>query len=212
MQRDKLNQGGDRHAIVVDPVNRMLYEFYQMQQDGRRLAGGAGLDLRPEDEQAAARRLDLGRRRRAADLPGRRALRRTAARHGRARPAGHGASRRGGPTSPRPRTTPARTTDENLPRMGERIRLRQDFDISGFSPEVQAILKGLKKYGMFVADNGIDWAISVAPDPRIPHLHEELRRDQGLGVRGGAGAVRGRLTRRELGPGAIGRLPPASQP
>ena len=37
----------------------------------------------------------------------------------------------------------------------------------GFSPEVQAILKGLKKYGMFVADNGIDWAISVAPDPRI---------------------------------------------
>ena len=55
-------------------------------------------------------------------------------------------------------------TDENLPRMGERIRLRQDFDVSGFSPEVQTILKALKKYGMFVADNGIDWAVSVAPD------------------------------------------------
>ena len=26
-------------------------------------------------------------------------------------------------------------TDENLPRMGERIRLRRDFDISGFSPK-----------------------------------------------------------------------------
>jgi hypothetical protein len=39
-----------------------------------------------------------------------------------------------------------RLTDENLPRMGERVRLRQDFDVSGFGPEVQAILKGLKKY------------------------------------------------------------------
>ena len=73
----------------------------------------------------------------------------------------------------------SRLTDENLPRMGERIRLKQDFDISGFSPQVQAILKGLKKYGMFVADNGIDWAISVAPDERIDDLHEELRNIQG---------------------------------
>jgi hypothetical protein len=73
----------------------------------------------------------------------------------------------------------SRLTDENLPRMGERIRLKKDFDISGFSPEVQAILKGLKKYGMFVADNGIDWAISVTPDPRIPVLHAELRKITG---------------------------------
>lgn len=32
---------------------------------------------------------------------------------------------------------------------------------------------------LFVADNGIDWAVSVAPDPRIPVLHEELRRIKG---------------------------------
>ena len=69
--------------------------------------------------------------------------------------------------------------------MGERLRLRRDFDISGFSPEVQAILKGLKKYGMFVADNGIDWAISVAPDPRIPGAARGAAQDQGLGLRGG---------------------------
>ncbi|HEV3383607.1 MAG TPA: hypothetical protein VG097_02265, partial [Gemmata sp.] len=61
----------------------------------------------------------------------------------------------------------------------ERIRLRKDFDVSNFSPELQAILKGLKKYGMFVADNGIEWAISCAPDERIPNLHEELRRVKG---------------------------------
>ena len=73
----------------------------------------------------------------------------------------------------------SRLTDANLPRMGERIRLRRDFDIAGFSPEVQAILKGLKKYGMYVADNGIDWAISVTPDPRIKNLSEELRKIKG---------------------------------
>jgi hypothetical protein len=73
----------------------------------------------------------------------------------------------------------SRLTDPNLPRMGERLRLKKDYNISGFSPEVQAILKGLKKYGMFVADNGIDWAISVAPDERIPNLHEELRKIKG---------------------------------
>jgi hypothetical protein len=73
----------------------------------------------------------------------------------------------------------SRLTDENLPRMGERLRLRKDFDVSGFSPNVQAILKGLKKYGMFVADNGIEWAISVAPDPRIKPMDEELRKIKG---------------------------------
>ena len=73
----------------------------------------------------------------------------------------------------------SRLTDLNLPRMGERLRLRKDFDITGFTSEVQAILKGLKKYGMFVADNGIDWAISVAPDRRIPVMNEELRKIKG---------------------------------
>src|SRR5262249_27829307 len=69
-------------------------------------------------------------------------------------------------------------TDANLPRMGERFRLRPDFDTSGFSPHAQAILKGLKKYGMFVADNGGDWRISVAPDGRIKGL-DDLRRVRG---------------------------------
>ena len=73
----------------------------------------------------------------------------------------------------------SRLTDPDLPRMGERIRLRSDFDLSGFSPQVRTILIGLQRYGMLVADNGIEWAISVAPDPRIPVLHEELRRVRG---------------------------------
>jgi hypothetical protein len=70
-------------------------------------------------------------------------------------------------------------TNEEYPRMGERIRLRRDFDVSGFSPNARVILKALKRYGMFVADNGLDWAISVAPDERIPVMHEELRKVKG---------------------------------
>ena len=37
---------------------------------------------------------------------------------------------------------------------------------NGVAAEVQVILKALQKYGMFVADNGGDWFISGAPDPR----------------------------------------------
>jgi hypothetical protein len=178
VQRDKLKQDGDRHAIVVDPVNRMLYEFYtarktddgwtaaqasvfdlksnKLRPDGWTSADAAGLPIFP----AVVRYDELKR-----GIVGH-AMRVTINRTRRAyvAPATHYASPH---------------TDPNLPRMGERIRLRQDYDISGFSPPVQAILKGLKKYGMFVADNGIDWAISVAPDERIAVLHAELRRIKG---------------------------------
>ena len=74
---------------------------------------------------------------------------------------------------------PGRHTNKNFPAMGQRFHLRADFDISKFSREVRTILTALKRYGMFLADNGIEWAISVAPDQRIPILHEELRRIKG---------------------------------
>src|SRR5262249_44483755 len=32
VQRDRLKENGDRHGIVVDPTNRMLYEFYQLKK------------------------------------------------------------------------------------------------------------------------------------------------------------------------------------
>jgi hypothetical protein len=168
----------DRHALVVDPVNGMLYEFYHaVKTDAGWSAAQASVfdlksnKLRPKDWTSAD----------AAGLPifpavvrydelkrgsVRHAMRVTVARTRRAYvyPARHYASR---------------SNDPSLPRMGERLRLREDYDLSGFSPQVQAILKGLKKYGMFVADNGIDWAISVAPDERINNLHEELRRVKG---------------------------------
>ncbi len=72
-------------------------------------------------------------------------------------------------------------TNPNLPPMGLRVRLKADFDISGFSPNVQVILRAIKKYGMIVADNGSNWYVSGAPDARWDD--DELRQ---------LGQVRGR--------------------
>ncbi len=58
------------------------------------------------------------------------------------------------------------SADPNLPPMGLRFRLKASYDISGFPPSAQVILKALKKYGMIVADNGGSWFISGAPDSR----------------------------------------------
>jgi hypothetical protein len=178
VQRDVRNLGGDRHAIVVDPARGTLYEFYQarktaagweaaqasvfdltanrLRPDGWTSADAAGLPIFP----AIVRHDELARG------SVRHALRVTIRKTRRAfvSPARHYASAH---------------TDPNLPRMGERIRLRRDFVTSGFSPPVRTILEGLKRYGMFVADNGIEWAISVAPDGRIPVMHEEMRRVKG---------------------------------
>ena len=171
LDSQKAHERGDRHVLVVDPVNRMLYEFYQgrktgagweaaceatfdlksnqLRPDGWTSSDAAGLPIFP-----AVIRFDECERGLVAH-----AMRFTVQRSRRAYvyPATHFASSR---------------TDESLPRMGERFRLRQDFDVSGFVPHVQAILKGLKKYGMFMADNGGDWRISVAPDSRLKGLDE----------------------------------------
>src|SRR5215470_16053906 len=57
-------------------------------------------------------------------------------------------------------------TDPNLPPMGMRVRLKASYNVAGFPPSVQVILTALKAYGMFVADNGSNWYVSGAPDPR----------------------------------------------
>ena len=50
--------------------------------------------------------------------------------------------------------------------MGQRFRLKASFDISGFSAEVQVILKAMERYGIILADNGSNWYISGSPDMR----------------------------------------------
>jgi hypothetical protein len=57
-------------------------------------------------------------------------------------------------------------TSPELPPMGLRFRLKASFDVSGFHGQALRILRALKTYGMIVADNGSNWYISGAPDPR----------------------------------------------
>jgi hypothetical protein len=68
--------------------------------------------------------------------------------------------------------------DPSVPAMGQRFRLKASADVSTFSKHAKAVALALQKYGMFVADNGGDWQISVAPDTRMKGL-EALRKLKG---------------------------------
>ncbi len=57
-------------------------------------------------------------------------------------------------------------SDPNLPPMGLRLRLRADFNISGYTGQSRVILETLKKYGMIIADNGSNDFITGARDTR----------------------------------------------
>lgn len=157
---------GDRHVIVLDRDNLKLYETFSSFPLGKgwKAASGAIFDLKSNrlrpagwtSADAAGLPILPGLVRydevvEQKEIP--HALRFTVAKSRRAyiAPATHFASR---------------LTDTDLPPMGMRVRLKKDFDTSGFPPEVRVILRCLQKYGMFVADNGGDWFISGAPDPR----------------------------------------------
>jgi hypothetical protein len=66
------------------------------------------------------------------------------------------------------------STNPAHPPLGIRVRLKANYDISGFSSTNQIILTALKEYGMMLADNGSAWYISGAPDERWDNgdLHE----------------------------------------
>ncbi len=57
-------------------------------------------------------------------------------------------------------------TDANLLPMGARLRLKANFDTSGYTGDAKVILEALKKYGMIVADNGSNYFITGATDSR----------------------------------------------
>jgi hypothetical protein len=49
---------------------------------------------------------------------------------------------------------------------GSKIRLKASFDISGFSATNQVILTAMKKYGLILADDGVNGYFKGAPDSR----------------------------------------------
>lgn len=57
-------------------------------------------------------------------------------------------------------------TDARYPPMGQRFRLRADYDLSSFDPQIQIILRAMQRYGIILADNGSPWYVSGVPDER----------------------------------------------
>lgn len=167
-QQDVNSDGGDRHAILVQPGSGYIREMWQaklvggswessngakfnLNTNGLRPAGwtsgdAAGLPMFPalvrfdECERGAVEH----------------AMRIVVAKSRKEYiyPATHYAST---------------LTGTNYPAMGQRVRLKSSFAIpANWTKQEKAVLTGLKKYGALVADNGGFFSISVTPDDRWP--------------------------------------------
>ena len=171
---DNYTQTGDNHVLLVRQDSCILYELFSVLKNGDDLwtaGSGAIWDLnqneqRPEGVTSAdAAGLAI--------LPGlvryeevfgdtssgiepgiNHALRITLRQiqDGYVRPASHSDGRAG--------------HDPSYAPMGQRFRLKADFDISGFDSNIQVILQAMKKYGVVVADTGSDMFLSGAHDDR----------------------------------------------
>jgi hypothetical protein len=156
---------GDRHMLIVDRDNRILYELFALRWNSslQRWEAGSGAvfyldsNARRPDGWTSADAAGL------AILPGlirydevygpdpiRHAFRVTVRRtNGYVWPASHRAG----------------NTEGALP-MGGRLRLKASTDISGFPEPVRKIFQAMKTYGLIVADNGSDMYITGTHDVR----------------------------------------------
>jgi hypothetical protein len=156
---------GDRHMLIVDRDNRIVFEIYATRWNAGagRWEGGSGA-IFPLD--ANTRRPDGWTSADAAGLailpglvrydevsgpdPIRHAFRVTVrSTNGYVFPASHKAG----------------STSGALP-MGARLRLKASVDISRFPASVQKIFQAMKTYGLIVADNGSDMYVSGVYDTR----------------------------------------------
>jgi hypothetical protein len=155
--------GSDRHALLVDRSACRLYELYALRRTARGWHAGSGATwnlrsthLRPRGWTSAdaaglpilpllARRDEV--RRGHIDHALRVTVQRT--RNAYVFPARHTASS---------------LDDPDLPRMGERLRLKRSVRISGYPRQARVVLRAMREYGLIVADNGSNWFVSGAPD------------------------------------------------
>jgi len=159
----KIEYGSDHHILTIDTDTCKLYEIYDAQKtNGKWFAGSGAIwdlksnDLRPDGWTSAdAAGLPI--------LPGlvrydevvagaiNHALRFTVDCSGNYYiwPASH--------------IAPYGNCANPVP-FGARFRLKADYDITGFSPQLQVILKAMKTYGIVNADNGSPWTVSGSPD------------------------------------------------
>jgi hypothetical protein len=156
---------GDRHALLLDKSACKLYELYALRRSGSGWTAGSGAiwnlrsnHLRPAGWTSAD----------AAGLPIFPGL----ARYDEvARGVINHALRFTVEHTRRQYVYPARhyassSDDPSLPPMGLRVRLKASVDISHFPRQARIVLQALKTYGMILADNGSNWYISGAPNPK----------------------------------------------
>lgn len=156
--------GSDHHVLVLDKDNAVLYEMYHAQyvNPGWRCDSGAifnlqSNNLRPDgwtscDQAGLPIFAGLVKYDEVTAGEIKHALRFTV--HTTQAAFIHPATHRGD------------TDNANAPPMGLRLRLKADYDLSGFHGQALVVLAALKKYGMFVADTGTDWFITGATDSR----------------------------------------------
>jgi hypothetical protein len=56
-------------------------------------------------------------------------------------------------------------TDQDLPPMGLRLRLKASYDVSQLTGQARVIAVAMQQYGVIVADNGSNWFFQGAPSP-----------------------------------------------
>jgi hypothetical protein len=177
-QNAQMEPGPDSHMIVVDRDDCILYELYAgkltngnwtaesgakwdlnsnaLRPEGWTSADAAGLPMMPgilRYEEIAAGQVNHALRFTAPYTKGNGAIQ---------WPARHYASH-----------------NNDGPPMGQRFRLKASFDISSYSPQVQIVLRALKKYGAILSDNGMAWGMEHDADSRwaaigLTALHQVL--------------------------------------
>jgi hypothetical protein len=154
--------GSDRHVLLLQEGACTLYEIYAAEKDtGGQWHGGSGAIWDLGQNQARPEGWTSADAAGLAILPGlvrydevagpgeiNHAIRITlnTIQSGYIRPASHSDGRGG--------------HDPDLPPMGLRLRLKADYDLSGFSAPIQKILRAMKRCGVVVADTGSDMYVS----------------------------------------------------
>ena len=169
-----IENGSDRHALMVNKDTCTLYELYDADWNRGRPTAGSGAvwdlssdALRPDgwtSADAAGLPILAGLVRYDEVAAGsiRHAIRFTTelTRDAHLWPARHDAG----------------SANPEYPPMGARFRLKASFDVSGFGAKARVILRAMKRYGLIVADNGANWFFQGAEDSRWRnHLLDQLK-------------------------------------